>query len=93
MRARELRHWQSSRRRRRVGRHRLRLPPLLLPQPRLLWPRLLRRSCSIAASELAPRFVAKHGTDVEQINDFWFYGWESSGWQKIATLLLFYNGA
>ena len=76
-----------------MGRHRLRLPPLLLPQPRLLWPRLLRRSCSIAASELAPRFVAKHGTDVEQINDFWFYGWESSGWQKVATLLLFYNGA
>ena len=43
--------------------------------------------------ELAPRFVARHGTGVEKINDFWLCGWESSGWQKIVTLLLFYNGA
>ena len=82
MRARELRHWPPA----------APATPVAAAAPVAVAPvaaaQLQHRSVA-----LAPRFVARHGTGVEQINDFWLCGWESSGWQKIVTLLLFYNGA
>ena len=56
------------------------------PASELVQPSGAGTASPLPASGLAQRFVAKHGTDVEQIGDFWFHSWETSGWQKIATL-------